>query len=44
VKSWYDDDSFQLEEKIVTSAAPSSRAARTTKPVTYALDSESDDY
>ncbi|XP_077062065.1 DNA topoisomerase 2-alpha [Siphateles boraxobius] len=43
-KSWDDDDSFQLEEKIVTSAAPRSRAARTTKPVTYALDSESDDY
>ncbi|KAL1264057.1 hypothetical protein QQF64_004412 [Cirrhinus molitorella] len=41
-KSWEDDDSFQLEEKVVTSAAPRSRAARTTKPVTYALDSDSD--
>uniref|UniRef100_A0A8C1LTD0 DNA topoisomerase II alpha n=1 Tax=Cyprinus carpio TaxID=7962 RepID=A0A8C1LTD0_CYPCA len=43
-KSWEDDDSFQLEEKVVMSGAPRSRAARTTKPVTYALDSDSDDY
>ncbi|XP_016378391.1 DNA topoisomerase 2-alpha [Sinocyclocheilus rhinocerous] len=43
-KSWEDDDSFQLEEKVVTSAAPRSRAARTAKPVTYTLDSDSDDY
>ncbi|XP_051522968.1 DNA topoisomerase 2-alpha-like isoform X2 [Myxocyprinus asiaticus] len=44
VKSW-DDDSFQLEEKVVTSsAAPRSRVARTTKPVTYTLDSDSDDF
>lgn len=44
-KSWEDDESFQLEEteKVVVSAAPRSRAARTTKPVTYALDSDSDD-
>ncbi|XP_051968374.1 DNA topoisomerase 2-alpha [Xyrauchen texanus] len=45
-KSWDDDESFQLEEKVVTSssAAPRSRAARTTKPVTYTLDSDSEDF
>ncbi|XP_026132839.1 DNA topoisomerase 2-alpha [Carassius auratus] len=43
-KSVEDDDSFQLEQKVVMSGAPRSRAARTTKPVTYALDSDSDDY
>ncbi|XP_056627935.1 DNA topoisomerase 2-alpha [Triplophysa dalaica] len=43
-KSWEDDDSFQLDEKVVTSsAAPRSRAARTTKPVTYTLSSDSDE-
>ncbi|XP_065109660.1 DNA topoisomerase 2-alpha [Paramisgurnus dabryanus] len=43
-KSWDDDDSFELDEKVTTSsAAPRSRAARTTKPVTYNLDSDSDE-
>ncbi|XP_036429083.1 DNA topoisomerase 2-alpha [Colossoma macropomum] len=39
---WEDDDSFALE---VTSpaVAPRTKTARSTKPVTYALDSDSDD-